>query len=89
MQTFSFETALELVKAGHKVARSGWKNAGFIFLVEGSTFAVNRAPLNTVFKKNAKVTYRPHIDMVGTDGRVGTWSPSSVDIFATDWHLHA
>ena len=41
-----FSEALMLVKDGKRVGRREWKNARCIFLVAGSTFTVNRAPLN-------------------------------------------
>ena len=42
----NFGYALELLKDGKKVARAGWNGRGmFLFLVNGSTFQVNRPPL--------------------------------------------
>lgn len=84
--TFSFSRALELVKEGKRVGRREWKNAKCVFLVNGSTFEVNRAPLNEFFPEGTSITYRPHIDMIGADDTVGTWSPSMVDIMADDWY---
>lgn len=83
----SFEQALAAVKNGKRVARREWKNAAGIFLVEGSTFNVNRPPLLGIFPEGHPITYRPHIDMIGVDGTIGTWSPSMVDIMASDWYL--
>ena len=42
----------------------------FVYLVHGSEFEVNRAPLNAVFKMGEKIIYRPHIDMKYADGYV-------------------
>lgn len=86
LKVFGFEEALHRVKAGSKVGRSEWKNARYVFLVDGSKFTVNRAPLNKMFAEGTEITYRPHIDMIGADGSVGTWAPSMVDILATDWY---
>jgi hypothetical protein len=83
---FSFSTALQALKTGKRVGRREWKNARFVFLVQGSEFEVSRAPLNEFFAEGTKVTYRPHIDMCGADGSIGTWSPSMVDIMADDWY---
>jgi hypothetical protein len=82
---FGFEIALNLIRQGKRVGRQEWKNARFVFLVQGSTFTVSRAPLNEFYPEGTEVTYRPHIDMVGADGSIGTWSPSMVDLVATDW----
>lgn len=80
-----FSWALEALKRGIKVGRREWKNARFVFLVDGSKFAVNRAPLNKFYKEGTEITYRPHIDMVGADDSVGTWAPSMVDLLTDDW----
>lgn len=85
IEQFGFEEALRRVKEGKRVGRLEWKNAKGIFLVAGSQFQVNRAPLNKIFKQGTMVNYRPHIDMEGADGSVGTWSPSMVDVLAEDW----
>ena len=43
---YTFSQALERIKEGARVARTGWNGTGmFVFLVPGSTFRVNRAPL--------------------------------------------
>ena len=82
-----FSEALSQLKAGKRVGRSDWKNALYIFLVAGSQFEVNRAPLNQFFAPGTQVTYRPHIDMCGADGTIGTWAPSMVDVLAEDWYV--
>lgn len=82
---FNFSKALELVKDGKQVGRLEWKNAKAIFLVPGSTFAVNRPPLLGILPEGTEVAYRPHIDMIGADGTIGTWAPSMIDVLAEDW----
>jgi hypothetical protein len=81
-----FELALNLIKQGKKLGRRQWKNARFVFLVQGSEFEVNRPPLNQFYPEGTKITYRPHIDMCGSDNSIGTWSPSMVDLMAEDWY---
>lgn len=83
----NFSEALLSVKEGRKVRRTEWKNAKAIFLVPGSQFNVSRAPLLGIFPEGTPITYRPHIDMLGADDSVGTWSPSMVDIMAEDWEI--
>lgn len=82
----TFSTALALIQQGKRVRRREWKNARCVFLVDGSTFNVNRAPLLGIFAEGTEIKYRPHIDMIGVDGSVGTWAPSMVDILAFDWY---
>lgn len=85
METFDFSAALLAIKDGKRVARKEWKNARCVFLVAGSQFTVNRAPLNQFFAEGTEVSYRPHIDMQGADDTIGTWAPSMVDLMADDW----
>ena len=81
-----FSTALEMLKDGHKVARSGWKGRGmFIFLVPGSIFKVNRPPLLDIYTKGTKIIYHAHIDMKTADGQVVPWLCSQTDMLAEDW----
>lgn len=82
----NFSQALDAIKAGVKMGRKEWKNARFVFLVNGSQFQVNRAPLLGIFPEGTEINYRAHIDMVGADESVGTWAPSMVDLLAEDWY---
>lgn len=86
MDNLSFGEALALLRAGERVGRHSWKNATCVFLVSGSEFVVNRAPLNHFYPEGTKITYRPHIDVLNTDGTVGTWAPSNGDVLAEDWY---
>lgn len=82
----TFSEALELIKDGHCVARSGWNGKGmFIFLVKGSTFMVNREPLQSILGEGTVVNYLPHIDMKTADGSIVPWLASQTDIMAEDW----
>ena len=84
----SFSEALEKLKEGHKLTRSGWNGKGmFVFLVSGSQFVVSRPPLNTLFPEGTEITYQPHIDLATTTGVVGVWQPSMGDVMATDWEI--
>ena len=81
-----FGLAVEAMKKGMKVARAGWNGKEmFAFLVGGSTFEVNRAPLNKIYPEGTVVNYRPHMDLKTADGSIATWSPSGSDALADDW----
>lgn len=85
-----FQEALALIKKGHRLSRSGWNGKDmFVFLVEGSTFAVNRAPLNKFYEEGTEITYRGHLDLKAVDGTIGPWVPSSSDLLADDWYVVA
>lgn len=81
-----FGDAIRAVKAGHKVAREDWNGKGmFIFLVPGSTFAVNRPPLLGIYPEGTEVEYHAHIDMKTAQGYVVPWLASQADMLAEDW----
>ena len=84
----TFGLAVEALKKGQKLARAGWNGKGmFVFLVNGSTFKVSRAPLLGVFPEGAEINYRPHIDIKNVDGSISTWVPSIGDVMAEDWQV--
>lgn len=82
----SFSDALELLKAGEKVARAGWNGKDmFIFLVPGSTFQVNRPPLMGIYPEGTEINYHAHVDMRTADGQIVPWLCSQTDMLAEDW----
>ena len=82
----NFSKALEMIKSGHRLKRSGWNGKDqFVFLVNGSEFKVNRAPLLGIFPEGTDIVYRPHIDMKYQDGSIGVWHSSMGDLMADDW----
>lgn len=82
----NFGQALEALKAGERVSRSGWVGKGmFLFLVPGSTFQVSRPPLLGIYPEGTTINYRPHIDMKDAEGKVVPWLASQTDILADDW----
>lgn len=86
MNMMNFGGALEALQAGEKIARAGWNGAGmFLFLVPGSSFQVDRAPLNTIYPEGTPVDYHAHIDMRTAQGYIVPWTASQADILAQDW----
>jgi hypothetical protein len=84
--TVSVSGALRLLKDGEKVARTGWNGKGmFLFLVPGSTFYVNRAPLLGIYPEGTRIEYQPHIDMRTAQGTIVPWLASQSDLLAEDW----
>lgn len=83
----NFGWAIEQLKAGHKVARSGWNGKGMwivyvpgtenVKLTEGSPY--RKAGLESV-------TIDAHIDMHTAKGTMQPgWIASQADILAEDW----
>jgi hypothetical protein len=94
----NFSEALQLIKNGKKLTRSNWNGNKlheegkparpmFVYLVHGSEFEVNRAPLNAVYEMGTKIKYRPHIDLCAADGTCGVWSISNLDALSDDWEV--
>lgn len=84
----TFGMALELLKKGFKVARKGWNGKGmFLFLVNGSTFKVSRAPLLGIYPEGTEINYHAHVDMKTADGTIVPWLCSQTDMLADDWCL--
>jgi hypothetical protein len=89
-----FSQALVLIKEGKKLTRTNWNGNKlgegkpmFVYLVNGSQFVVNRAPLNVIYPEGTEITYRPHIDLCAADGTCGVWSISNNDALADDWEI--
>ena len=88
MKEGNFSWALDQVKDGKKVSRVGWNGKGmFIFLVNGSTFTVNRAPLLGIYAEGTEINYHAHIDMKTADNLIVPWLCSQTDMLADDWGL--
>ena len=80
--------AVEALKRGLRVSRSGWNGKNmYLFLVNGSTFEVNRPPLLGIFPEGTEVRYNAHVDMKYADGSIGPWLCSQLDLLADDWYI--
>jgi hypothetical protein len=87
-EQMDFSDALGVIKQGGKVARAGWNGKGmFVFLVPGSQFTVNRAPLLGIYPAGTEVKYHAHIDMRTADGQIVPWLASQTDLLANDWQI--
>lgn len=81
-----FGDAIRAMKIGKRVARDGWNGKGmFLFLVNGSTFTVNRDPLLSIMGEGTQVQYHAHIDMKTAQGYVVPWLASQADMLSEDW----
>lgn len=78
--------AVAAMESGDKVAREGWNGKGmFLFLVPGSTFTVNRAPLLGIYPEGTVINYHAHVDMRTATGEIVPWLCSQTDLLAKDW----
>lgn len=93
----TFGEAIELLKNGEKVARSGWNGRGmFIYLEKGSdptTYSKDErveAIRGDLFEQGAAgtATRLPNISMKNSQGNtVRGWLASQTDILAEDWNI--
>lgn len=84
----NFGQAIEALKEGKRVSREGWNGKGmFLFLVGGSTFTVNRAPLLGIYQEGTVINYCPHVDMKTADDKIVPWLCSQTDMLADDWGI--
>jgi len=91
----NFGQALDNLKTGFKVARSGWNGKGmFIYLVKGTTIPFDKLRneaanhLNETIIPSSGVKLNSHIDMKAADGTVVVgWLASQTDMLADDWEV--
>lgn len=84
----SFGMAIEALKLGERVARSGWNGAGqFVYLVPASSYPAQTAIAKAYFGADAMVPYRAYLALKTAQGDVATWAPSCSDALADDWQI--
>ena len=69
----NFGPAIENLKNGHKVARSGWNGKGMWLNLQ-------------VPDEHSKMSL-PYIYMFTADGHLVPWLASQTDVLATDWNI--
>lgn len=90
MANMNFGQALEALKAGKKVARSGWNGKKmWLILTPGRT--INDIEPNSFYDKckfEPPVVINGHIDMKAADGSmVVGWLASQTDMLSDDWEI--
>lgn len=86
-----FGHAIEALKAGYRVARSGWNGKNmFLFYNPGSRVTVQEGrPLAAAFSVGTPIDCRPYIMMKTADVAltIVPWVASQTDILAEDWFI--
>jgi hypothetical protein len=82
-----FGDVIKGLKRGGRFTRREWDGSKglFIFLVQGSSFQVNREPLLSILGEGTAVGYCGHIDIMVMEGVVAVWTPSQLEMLAEDW----
>lgn len=85
----NFGQALEALKQGKRVSRSGWNGKGmWLVLIPGSTFKVEEGrPLAKHISIGTEVNYHAHIDMKTAQNTIVPWLASQTDVLAEDWDI--
>jgi len=84
----SFGDALIALKAGKKVARTGWNGKGmFVYLVPANSYPAQTEAAKSVFGEDGLVPYNAYMAIKNVDGTVSTWVPSINDVLAEDWGI--
>lgn len=93
-----FGKAIEALKAGEAVQRSGWNGKG-LFVVKQVPAHITediipkmqslpqRAKDLILASENKYIDYTNQMLIINPDGRADSWVPSSSDVFAEDWQI--
>lgn len=87
-----FGAALELLREGKPVHRSGWNGKGmFIYLVGAGRYAPSTFVGRSIAEAqpDGLVPYKPYLAIKCVDGGVVPWLASQTDLLAQDWGLYA
>lgn len=86
----TFGLAIEALKAGRRVARTGWNGKG-MWLVMDPGSVVNELRVGSAYHKaglRGSITINPHIDMKTATGEMQPgWLASQTDMLADDWQI--
>ena len=77
----TFGQAIEVLKAGKKVARAGWNGKGMWLGLVKDTWAINFEVDNDI----QKFENHPYIVMKTVDEKIVPWLASQTDMLAEDW----
>lgn len=84
----NFGQALQAMKAGQKMSRSGWNGKGmFVYLVPAASYPVQAGAAKSHFGEGAMVPYNAYMAIKNVDNTVSTWVPSVNDCLADDWGI--
>lgn len=82
----NFGEALQLLKEGKAVQRTGWNGKGmFVYLVPNNVYPVNTEVAKKHFGENALIPYNAYFAIKNVNDTVSTWVPSVNDCLAEDW----
>ena len=82
----NFGEALEAVKEGKKIARTGWNGKGmFVYYVPAGNYPPSTDIAKGLVDEDGLVPYNAYFAIKNVNGTVSTWVPSVNDCLAEDW----
>lgn len=84
----NFGVAIEALKSGKRVYRSGWNGKGmFVYLVPAASYPAQTGAAKLHFGEDALVPYNAYMAIKNVNETVSTWVPSVNDCLAEDWQI--
>jgi len=84
----TFGQAIEALKIGKKVARTGWNGKGmFLYLVPANAYPAQTGAAKAYWGEDALVPYGAYIAMKTAQENVVPWLASQTDVLAEDWSV--
>lgn len=91
LESVGFDTAILLLKRGHKLARTGWNGVGmYVVMQRGYPDGV---PLNantaqaTGIREGTLTRFAPYLLMRTAQGDFVPWVASQTDLLSDDWEV--
>lgn len=93
----NFGQALQALKEGKLVSRSGWNGKGMFIVkqipgiigvdVIPKMVSLPQSVKNKLVDRNQAIQYESQMLIINENGRADSWVPSSSDCFAEDWGI--
>jgi uncharacterized protein (DUF1919 family) len=98
MEKLNFGHAVEALKEGKMVRRSGWNGKGlFVFMQVPAVIAIDTVPKMQSLPQSVKdefhnralatISYQNQMAIVYPDNSIHGWAPSASDSLAIDWEI--
>lgn len=84
----TFGSAIEAMRQGHSVARTGWNGNGmFVYRVPANRYPAQTDVAKAYFGDGAMIPYNAYYAIKNVNETVSTWVPSINDCEAEDWQI--
>lgn len=97
INNLTFGLAIEALKLGKLIARTGWNGSGMFICKQVPSVigletilkmqSLPQAAKDNLVKREQPISYENQMLIVNAKGRADSWVPSSSDVFAEDWYI--